>query len=95
MKFKLDTEKRNLLRWAIYKNHKPALRLHQQVKMIQQVKLELAFLQVRSKITDESLKELIAKYDQQLVKLYDKFPWKTLEKLYNGYSNKPIKQQRV
>ena len=95
MNFKLDNEKRNLLRWAIYKNHKSALRLHQQVKMIQQVKLELAFLQVRRKITDESLKELTTKYNKQLVKLYEEFSWSTLEKQFNDYSSKPSKQSSI
>ena len=95
MKFKLDNEKRNLLRQAITRNHGPAILLRQHINVIQQVKLELAFLQVRGKIPDESFKELIAKYDRQMETLYNKFPWKALEKEIKGPSNKPCKQPSI
>lgn len=91
MRFKLDTEKRNLLRLAIVRNHRQAILLQQKVKVIQQVKLELAFLQVTKKITQEDCNELLSKYNRQLEALYKEFSWKALEQELKGHNNKPCK----
>ena len=92
MKIKLDNEKRNMLRQGFFINYRPAIVLEQKVNVIHQVKLELNFLQVLKKIPIESYHELIAKYDLQIIQLYEDFHWNSLKRKLDGRSKNAVKQ---
>jgi len=79
MQFTLDNEKRNTLRLAISKNHRPALRLQFHVKVIHQVIKEFTRLKSKKILPAEIIDPLIKKKKTEIKILYSVFPWGSLK----------------